>query len=498
MESLAARLGDLPEGGVRSMAARGTLVNGAFQIGLNLLTFLKGFIVAAFLTTGEYGIWGILSVGLLTLLWLKHVGVSDKFIQQEEEDQELAFQKAFTLELIVMGALFALMLAAVPLFALVYGLPELLLPGFAIAAVVPSLALQAPVWIYYRRMQFVRQRALLAIDPVVSFALTVALAAAGLGYWSLVIGAVAGSWLSAAAVVRSSPYPLRIRYDSETARRYVGFSWPLLMTHGSGLMIGQLAILVGELEVGLAGVAAMTLANSITRYTTQVDEVVTQTIYPVVCAVKDRADLLFEAFVKSNRLALMWGIPFGVGVTLFASDLISFAIGEKWRHAAVLLEAFGLIAAFNHIGFNWTAFYRAVGDTRPFAVVAMATLAAFCLFALPGLILYDLDGLAAGMAVTFALQIALRTRYLKRMFPDFRMLAHTARSLAPTVPAVLAVLALRLAAPGERSPELALVELAVYVAVTVAATALFERHLLREIAGYLGRRPLAARQGIAA
>ena len=36
--------------------------------------------------------------------------------------------------------------------------------------------------------------------------------------------------------------------------------------------------------------------------------------------------------------------------------------------AIPLIQAFGLTAALNQIGFNWTAFFRALGDTRPIAV----------------------------------------------------------------------------------------------------------------------------------
>ena len=37
-------------------------------------------------------------MSLGTLVWLKQVGIGDKYIQQDEGDQERAFQKAFTLE----------------------------------------------------------------------------------------------------------------------------------------------------------------------------------------------------------------------------------------------------------------------------------------------------------------------------------------------------------------------------------------------------------------
>ena len=41
--------------------------------------------------------------------------------------------------------------------------------------------------------------------------------------------------------------------------------------------------------------------------------------------------------MKSNRLALMWGVPFGLGLALFAEDLVAFGIGEEWGPALVLL-----------------------------------------------------------------------------------------------------------------------------------------------------------------
>ncbi len=60
------------------------------------------------------------------------------------------------------------MIVALPVFALLYGLPEPLLPGFALALNLPFVALQAPVWILYRQLDFKRQRMLQSIDPVIA------------------------------------------------------------------------------------------------------------------------------------------------------------------------------------------------------------------------------------------------------------------------------------------------------------------------------------------
>ena len=89
---------DPPIQNLRVRAARGTIINSAFQIGLSALGLLRQLTVAAFLTVEQFGLWGIMLAILTTLLMLKQIGIADKYVQQTEPDQEAAFQKAFTLE----------------------------------------------------------------------------------------------------------------------------------------------------------------------------------------------------------------------------------------------------------------------------------------------------------------------------------------------------------------------------------------------------------------
>lgn len=475
----------LGSGSMRQAVARGTLVNGAFLTIVSALGMLKGLIVAGFLTREEYGIWGILIVTLATLLWIRDVGIGDKYIQQDEEDQEAAFQKAFTLELIVTAGFALFALALVPVLALLYGRGDLVAPGLVMAGTLALGVLATPVWVFYRRMDFVRQRLLQAVDPIVAFAATVALAASGAGYWSLVLGAAAGVAAGGLVAVIASPYRLRLRYDRGSARSYLTFSWPLVVESGAGIVIAQGSVIAGNATLGVAGVGAITLASTISMFTDRVDHIVTATLYPAICAMRERVDLLLEVFVKSNRLALMWGIPFGVALTLFAGDLVRFGLGDEWEPAVGLLQVFGVAAAAGHLAFNWNAFYRARGDTKPLAVVSVLTAISFLAVPVPLLALEGLDGFAIGIAVMTAVAVAGRTFYVIRLFPGFAMARHAARAAAPTVPAVAVVLLARLVESGDRTVAVALGELALYAVVTIAATLLFERALLREALGYL-------------
>jgi len=472
---------------LREHTARGGIVNVAFFSVLASIGLGRRFLVAIFLTASEYGLWGLIYVAVVTVLWLKDVGISDKFIQQEELDQEEAFQKAFTLNLF-WTLLFAFLVAALgPVFALLYGQPEIIVPVGVMAIGVLLTAFSAPTWVLHRQMRFFRERALLAIEPVLGFAVTIGLAAAGAGHWALVIGFVAGTGATAIAAVLASPYRLRIRLDRGTLKRYFTFSWPLLVASTSGLVVVQTATILGEKTAGLAGLGAIGLVGSITAFADRVDQLLTQTLYPAVCAVRERLDLLFESFSKSNRLALIWGMPFGFGLALFAQDIVDHVLGSKWQVAVGLLQVFGVVTAFKQVAFNWTAYFRALDHTRPLAVSGAVSVVTFLALGIPGMLLYGLTGFAVAAAAAEAMALATRTYYLGRLFSGFSVIRHCARAVAPTLPAVAAVLALRALDPGDHTDAMTVVEVLLFVGLNAATVWLTERPLMRELFGYLRR-----------
>jgi O-antigen/teichoic acid export membrane protein len=471
-----------------------TIINTAFTAGLATLTLLRGLIVAIFLDPSDYGVWGILVIGLGTLSWLKQVGLSEKYIQQDEADQEAAFHKAFTLELIANVILAVVLLAGLPVAVAIYGHDEIVAPGLVCISILPALVLQTPLWVFYRRMEFVRQRTLQAIDPVIGFVVAVVLAAAGAGYWALVASMVVGAWATAIFVWRASPYPLRWNWDRGTAREYFTFSWPLSMSGLGLLVMAQGTLIAASRSLGLAAVGALTIANAFSIYTHRLDEIITSTLYPAICAVKDRTSVLTEAFVKSNRLTLMWGMPFGVGLALFAGDLVHYVIGDKWTFAIDVIRASGLVAAMAHIAFNWTAFHRALDRTRPIAAATWIGLASYGLIVIPLLLVDDLDGYAIGIFAAGVIQLLVRGWFMHRLLNGFDPVAHALRAVLPTVPAAAVVLLTRVAEPWHRTAVVAVAEIVLYLLVTGVATWLLERGLLREAIGYVRR---GSRRGVA-
>src|SRR3954452_21197091 len=351
MPDVAGRLRAGVPADLRARTARGTLVNAGFTIGTSAILIVQGVVLAGLLSTYVYGLWSLLMAGYMTLLDLGSVGIDDRYVQQDDADQRRAFEIAFTLQILLGGVFVLIVLVGMPLFALLYGRPEIIGPGLALAISIPALALQMTVWVHYRRMDFARQRRLMLIDPVVTFLATIALVLAGLGVWALVAGALLGTWTASLAMVRACPYRLRLRWDPDAFREYRRFSWPLFAAALSTVLLVQVPVVVSARVLGVTAVAGIALAATIWQFTQKVDQFVTASLYPAICAVKDRRDVLFEAFWKSNRLALLWAAPMGAAVALFAGDFVHYVIGEKWRFAVPLIAAYGLSAAIDQIAF---------------------------------------------------------------------------------------------------------------------------------------------------
>lgn len=485
---------------LRHHVAKGMLITSAFQLSLVGLSALRGLLVAAFMTSSDYGVWGLIGLTLWTALALKtQFGANDKYVQQADENQEHAFQRAFTVEVIFVAATIPVAAGIVGLTAIVTGKSAVIAPGLALLLLLPSAALQFPMATFYRRLDFRRLRKLQAIEPTVGFVVTLVLAVLGAGYWSFVAGAIAGAWTGSIVALRVSPYRLSLRYERGTLRTYVGFSAPLLIAALAVLALFQIIYLVGAGPLGLAGLGVFTLVGNLVQFTDQADDIITETLYPAVCAVRDRIELLSEVFVKSNRLSLMWAVPFGVGLSLFAGDLVRFGLGSRWLAAVPVLQIMGVVTAVHHVGYNWSAFVKARGITWPMAVQAVIVTTAVIGAGIPLMYSDRVVGLAYAFAIGEAVALVTRSVVLARFFNGFQILPHLLRAFVPTVLAAVPVLCLRRLGGPEHSVATALAVLALYVALTVVATVALERPLLGEALGYMRRKaqPAVAVAGVA-
>ncbi len=319
-----------PRAELRRRTLRGTVVTAGFLVLIDGLVLIQGLIVTRLLGPRQIGLYGVVSTTVISLVALKRVGIDEAFVQQDEADQEREFHYAFTLELGLSLVMCLVIAALSPLIAAIYRDQQLLPLMLSLAYLPLAFALLSPMWVFFRRMDYRRQRSLQAIQPLVGFVVTVPLAAAtNLGVWSIIIGQMAGYVAAITAAVAVSPYRLKLRYDRQTMKRYLRFSGPVFVTVVSAMVLAQGTILIIKLHDGLAAAGYITLAVTLTRYIDRADQIVTATIYPAICAIQGHTRALEEMYEKSNRATLLWVAPYAAGLVLFAPDLVQFVLARR-------------------------------------------------------------------------------------------------------------------------------------------------------------------------
>ena len=479
---------DERRGGLRARLARGGLINAAFMTGAEALVLLQGLLATALLGPDAIGLYGIVSTTAVTIVALRRVGTDEAFVRHQAEDEQLEFQRAFTVEL-GLGLVAALLIAAAaPILAALYDDDQLLALTLAVAYLPIGFALQAPQWIFFRRMDYVRLRTLQAIVPLGTVLVATPLLLAGVGVWALVIGPFAGNALAVIAALRASPYPLALRPDREATHRYLRFSWPIFATSFAMLVVAQGQIALYGLDRGLAAAGWMTLAVTLTRYVDRADQIVATTIYPAIVRVRDRLDLQEELFASASRIGLLLALPFGAGLALFAGDLVEFVLGAEWEPAVPLIVGLALITAAGQVGYTWFSFYRAHGRPQPQAVESAVLAGTFLALAVPGALVAGTTGFLIGRAAGMACVIAVRGVFVRRLLPGVRLGRLALRAAVPAAVASAVVLAARLPG-GERTGWRAAAELALWLGVLVVTALRLEGPLLRELRGMVRGEP---------
>src|SRR3954468_11541040 len=222
--------------GLRVATARGGVVNAFFLSGAEGLVLVQGLLATALLGPDAIGLYGVVTTTAMTIVVLRRVGIDEAFVQASGEE-ELEFQQALTVELVLGLAGAVLVALCAPVVAAVYDDSRLLGLTLAVTYLPVAFALQAPQWVFFKRMEYVRLRTLQAIVPLGTVAVTVPLLLAGVGVWALVIGPFVGNLAAILAAWRTSPYPLRLRIERDAYARYLRFSWPVFVTSLVALLV---------------------------------------------------------------------------------------------------------------------------------------------------------------------------------------------------------------------------------------------------------------------
>ncbi|MBD3781895.1 MAG: lipopolysaccharide biosynthesis protein [Micrococcales bacterium] len=456
-------------------------------------TVLVGIAIARILTREDFGVFAIALVVLSATLSINELGVSVAILRWQKDVDSIQPTVA-TLSVVTSGVLYLVCFLGAPAFTRLMGdeaatgVVRLLCVGVLVDAVsaVPAA----------RLIRDFRQRTRFVIDTtnfVVSTVVTLSLALAGAGAWSLAWGRLSANLVSAALLVAWAPGHWRLGFDRGRARELLRFGLPLA---GSNLLVvGMVNIdkVVTGHTLGTVLLGTYALAFNLSSWPVNVLSVTVQPVaIPGFARLLDDLPRLREAFTRGVTSLLVATLLVSVPLAVLAEPAIRFLYGVKWVDAAPALTGLAVFGASRVMVSLLYDLMVAAGRTRQALAVQVAWFATLFPALVVGARLDGIRGVAWAQAVVSVLVVLPLSWWV------VRGVGLRGRDLArPLVRPLLGgvvLVAVCLAVLATGLPDLATLALAgvvggaAYVGVTWPTWAV----LLGEVRRSRGRRPVEA------
>jgi lipopolysaccharide exporter len=330
-------------------------------VGGRLLVLVATAILARILSPADFGLVALALVFIEVLSTLRDLGVTQALVIVPDAELEDRADTVFTFSL-VLGAALGLACAALsPLAALFFDAPELigLLSALGVTFLVRALG-STHYAIAQKRMDFRSRTAAEMADATVRGVISVLLALAGLGAWSLVLGYIAGALALTAVMWALVPWRPRLRIvraHLSSLLRFGGALTGVDIISATSQNIDYVFVgrVLGATQLGIYTIA-FRIPDLLIKNLTIVASTV---LFPAYAAVDRSA--LGAAFLTTVRYTVMLTLPVGVTLVVLAEPVIVGVFGPAWREAAPAMQVLVLYALLPAITTPAGTAYKAIG-----------------------------------------------------------------------------------------------------------------------------------------
>lgn len=317
----------------------------------SLLAMLSMLALVRLLEPKAFGLVALASIFVTVVDHLQSAGVRAALIYRRG-DLKHAAASGMVFTAFTGVAAFAVIFAAAPLATSLLHAPGLtgVLQGLALMMPLRGLA-SAPGAILERELDFRSLAKSEVAAGVAQVGLSIGLAAAGAGVWSLVIGQVGATGIQTLLVWAFVPWRPR-PWDAQ---------WPLmreLLGYGRFVSLGNIVGLVNE-TVGNVIIGRLLGTKPLGYYaitfrladfpTSVIGYVVGRVMLPAYASVQDDMERFRRAFVQNLQRVALLSLPVGVGLAVGAEPIVRALLGESWLPVVTplrILAGYSIVRSF--------------------------------------------------------------------------------------------------------------------------------------------------------
>ena len=323
---------------------------GSFATG-RLLVLVATAILARLLTPEEFGLVALALTVMAFLDMLRDLGLAEALVIVDEDEVEDRAETALVAMLGIGVVLAAITAAMSPLAAMFFDEPELtgLMAVLGLTFLFRAIG-SSHYALAQKRMDFRARTGGELADVVVRGGASIALAVAGAGAWSLVLGYIAGSLAMTIALWVLVPWRPKWTPKREHLRQLLGFGGALTGVTIAGAVLGNVDRIIIGRALGAGPLGLYTLAARLPDLAvTNVTIVAGQVLFPAFAAVEGSA--LGRAYLRALHHTSVLALPVSALLAVLAEPLILVAFGDQWIEGVPIMQVFCAYALSTALSF---------------------------------------------------------------------------------------------------------------------------------------------------
>lgn len=443
--TLPAPAADRPRASLGAEAVRGTLWSYlSFASGKGMM-FVSTVILARLLTPTQFGLIGFCLIAINYLDVINTLGMDAALVARRDRIVEAA-NAAFIISILIGVLLFGLAWVIAPTVARFFHEQQVTVLLRVLASVLVLGAFgMVPGSMLQRQLRFKTKMIPDLSRNVVRGGVSIVMALAGFGVWSLVWGQVAGSVVSIVLLWILVDWRPTRQFDRQVNREMLGYGGHVVAVDVVGAVSNNVDYLLIGRILGSAALGFYTLAYRIPELIIRnLHLVVSKVTFPVLSQIQTDSARLRSIYFSYLRYMALCTFPAGVGFALTAPAFVTTFYTDKWAPAIPVAQFIALAMAISSISYVPGVLYKAINRPEILNVTSIVKVV-FTVAVLAASVRWGIAGVAAGQLVVACFAVTLDCIVVSRVvnFPLDQTLASLTPALVGSIVMGVAVLSAR-------------------------------------------------------
>lgn len=311
------------------------------RITAQFVSTLVGIILARVLDPEHFGVISIVMVFITFCNVFVTSGFSSAIIQKKEVN-EVDFNTAFYIGLLLSAFLYFILFVTAPYVADFYDMP-VIAPAIRLLGIrLPIAALNSVQQAYVRRkMEFKKFFIATIFGTIISGVVGVFLAFNGAGVFALIVQYLTNTIIDSIVMWIVGGWRPKLQFSKGKAKQIYSFGWKILVGDLIATLEGDIRSLVVGKSFGPSSLAYYDQGNKYpSLLITNINSSISKVMLPAYSRNQDNIVLLKEMLRKSIAIGMFILVPTMIGFAAVADTFVSVILTDKWLPSVPYIHIF--------------------------------------------------------------------------------------------------------------------------------------------------------------